>query len=246
MTSDTEMAGKRVAISGATGGIGRAIAQRFARAGAQLVLIDMNLEALKTASGEWTTAVALIECDQRHDAQIEAAAAAAGPVDIFVNNAGKLVRRPLLDMPFDEISDILATNIDGAIKMAIAMARRMVERRAGTIVNIASQHAFTGAANRGIYGASKAALVQFTKTAAVEWAPLGVRAFAVAPGPVASPMTTAAMQSKHYRRDMLAKMPIGRILEAQEVADLVYELSQPRMAAVVGHTVVADGGFCLS
>lgn len=244
--SDTEMTGKRVAISGAAGGIGHAMAQRFARAGAHLVLIDMNLAALKASAEDLGAAVTLVECDQRHDAQIEAATAAAWPVDVFVNNAGKLVRKPLLDTPFDEISDILATNVDGAIKMAIAMARRMVERKAGTIVNIASQHAFTGAANRGIYGASKAALVQFTKTAAVEWAPLGLRVFAVAPGPVASPMSAVAMQSEDYRRDLLRKMPIDRILESQEIADLVYELSQPRMASVVGHTIVADGGFCLS
>lgn len=167
-------------------------------------------------------------------------------MDVFVNNAGKLVRRPLLDTPFDEISDILTTNVDGAIKMTIAMARRMVARKVGTIVNVASQHAFTGAANRGICGASKAALVQFTKTAAVEWAPFGVRVLAIAPGPLASPMTTAAMQSEDYRMAILRKMPINRILEAQEVADLVYELSQPRIAAIVGHTVVADGGFSLS
>jgi NAD(P)-dependent dehydrogenase (short-subunit alcohol dehydrogenase family) len=236
----------RVAISGATGGIGSAVARRFRQAGAELVLIDLNQGALTALADELGGPVSTIVCDQRVDNAIAAAAAAAGVVDVFVNNAGIIIRKPLLDTSPAEISELMAVNAAGSIKMAIAIARGMAERSHGTIVNVASQHAFIGAANRGVYAATKAAIVQFTRTAAVEWAPLGIRVVGIAPGPVESPMTAEVMQSQAYREAVIERMPIGRFLNTTEIAETIHQLCGPNMAAIVGHTVIADGGGSLS
>lgn len=239
-------AGKTVAISGATGGIGRATAERFHKAGAHLVLIDLDRIALADLADRFGAPSRWICCDQRQPASIEETVEAAGAVDVFVNNAGVILRKTLLDMSIAEASELLSVNVTGSILMAIGMARNMATKQSGVIVNLSSQHAFIGARERGIYAASKAAISQFTKTAGVEWAPLGIRVVAVAPGPVVSPMTADAMKSEDYRRAVLARMPIGRFLETDEIAELIYQISQPSMAAIVGQTIIADGGASLT
>lgn len=236
---------RRVAISGAAGGIGRATADRFRREGAELVLIDQDAATLAELA-EALGGAEVVICDQRDDAAIEAAAHSAGPVDVFVNNAGVIIRKPLIETSLSEVSRLFEVNAMGSIKMAIAVARFMAQRGSGTILNVSSQHAFIGAAQRGIYAATKAAIVQFTRTAAVEWAPLGIRVLGVAPGPVASPMTADAMQSESYREAVVGRMPIGRFLETAEMADVIVGLCSPAMASIVGHTVIADGGGSLS
>lgn len=237
---------KIVAISGATGGIGRATAERFHAAGAGLVLIDLDRNALARLADKFGDGTRWLCCDQRQPQSIDETVAAAGAVDVFVNNAGVIVRKPLLDMTTAETSELLSVNVTGSILMAIGMARQMATRRSGTIVSLSSQHAFIGAKERGIYAASKAAISQFTKTASVEWAPFGVRVVAIAPGPVISPMTEDAMKSEDYRRAVLERMPIGRFLETSEIAELIYQISQPAMAAIVGQTIIADGGASLT
>jgi NAD(P)-dependent dehydrogenase (short-subunit alcohol dehydrogenase family) len=236
----------RVAISGAAGGIGGATAKRFHRAGADLVLIDLDEDAVRSLADELGPGTRWLVCDQRQPSAIEQTAEAIGAVDVFVNNAGVIARKPLLEMTTAETTDLLAVNMTGSILMATGIARRMAARGSGVIVNLSSQHAFIGAKDRGIYAASKAAVSQFTRTAAVEWAPHGVRVVAIAPGPVVSPMTADAMKSEAYRKAVLERMPIGRFLETDEIAEIIFQLAQPTMAAVVGQTIIADGGASLS
>jgi NAD(P)-dependent dehydrogenase (short-subunit alcohol dehydrogenase family) len=237
---------KTVAISGATGGIGRATAERFHKAGASLVLIDLDRIRLAELADGLGARTRWFRCDQREPASIEDTVEAIGAVDVFVNNAGVIARKPLLEMSIAETSELLSVNVTGSILMAIGMARHMAAKRSGLIVNLSSQHAFIGAKERGIYAASKAAVSQFTRTAGLEWAPLGVRVVAIAPGPVVSPMTSDAMKSEVYRKAVLDRMPIGRFLETAEIAELIYQLSQPSMAAIVGQTIIADGGASLT
>ncbi len=221
------------------------MARCFRQEGANLVPIDCNLAALELFAGALGGATTVV-CDQRIDNEIEAAAAASGSVDVFINNAGIIVRKPLLETSFSEISELVDVNAAGSIKMAIAIARGMAVRGAGTIPNVSSQHAFIGAAYRGIYAATKAAIVQFTCMAAVEWAPLGIRVARLAPGPVELPMTAEAMQSESYRQAVIARMPIARFLNTSEISELIVQLCSPAMACAVGHTIVADGGGSLS
>lgn len=234
--------GKRVAISGAAGGLGRAMAQRFAEAGASLLLIDRDLQALTRLAAELPDVAGVLVCDQTRAADVERAEHEAGTVDVFVNNAGITVRGPLEDMSYADLQKLVDTNLVGAMAMAIAIARGMLARGRGVIVNVASQLALGPAPGRTVYGAAKAGIVQFTRSAAAEWARRGVRVAAIAPGPVDTPMVAALKASPEATRKLLDTMPIGRLLTSDEIAGIVLLLASPAAAAVVGQTWVADGG----
>jgi NAD(P)-dependent dehydrogenase (short-subunit alcohol dehydrogenase family) len=236
---------KRIAISGAAGGIGSTTARLFHEHGASLVLMDANADALAALKAEFGTAQTIL-CDQRDQESIAQAVDATGTVDIFVNCAGIIIRKPLFDMTTDEITNVLSINLTGGILMAVGIAKAMAKQGSGIVVNLSSQHAFIGARDRAIYAATKAAITQFTKTAAVEWAPFGVRVIALAPGPVDSPMTAAVMKSDDYRKAVLDRMPIGRFLSTAEMAAIILHLCSPDMASFVGQTFIADGGASLT
>jgi 2-deoxy-D-gluconate 3-dehydrogenase len=248
MLADHAYAGKRVALSGATGGIGRQVAARFAALGAELVLIDRDGEALESMARAFPGARILV-CDQTDATQIAATCASAGVVDVLVNNAGIIIRKPLLEHTDADIDAILDTNLGGAVRMALGFARQMqvpAGGRGGVILNLATQHAFGGGAGRAIYATSKAGIVQFTKAAAVEFAPLGIRVVAIAPGPIANDMTASARTDAAYRAAVTDRMPIGRFLESDEVAAVIVSLCHDSMSAIVGATLLADGGGALS
>lgn len=248
MLADNAYLGKRVAISGATGGIGRELAARFSALGAELVLIDRNADALDGLARSFPGSLRLV-CDQTDPTQISATCASAGVVDVFVNNAGIIIRKPLLEHTEADIDAIFDTNMGGAIRMALGMARQMqvpAGGRGGVILNLATQHAFGGGAGRAIYATSKAGIVQFTKAAAVEFAPLGIRVLAIAPGPIANDMTASARNDTAYQSAVTDRMPIGRFLESGEIADVIVSLCHESMSAIVGATLLADGGGVLS
>ena len=121
----------------------------------------------------------------------------------------------------------------------------MVARGSGVIVNAASQIAFTGGPGRAIYGTTKAGIVQFTRAAAAELAPYGVRVVALAPGRTLTPMTAPVLEDPAYREQSLARIPAGRLGEAQEMARLALFLASPLADYVVGETLIADGGYVL-
>ncbi len=241
-----DFANQRVAISGAAGGIGSATARLFHARGASLVLIDSNAKVLAQIQNELGSAARTVVCDQSDAASIAKAVAAIGTVDIFVNCAGIIIRKPLLDMTTAEITNVLTVNLNGAVLMATGIARGMASQKRGVVVNLSSQHAFVGAKDRAIYAVSKAGITQFTKAAALEWAPYGIRVVALAPGPVESPMTAEAMKSGDYRTATLNRMPIGRFLNTEEMAMLILQLCSPAMATFVGQTLIADGGSSLT
>lgn len=245
MAHEAEFSGTTVAISGASGGIGSAIAARFAIAGARLVLIDRDEAGLAELSSCYAGSRS-IRCDQRKQDDIERTVREAGDIDVFVNNAGVIIRKPVVDMTPEEISEILSVNLDGSIRIATGVGRGMLARGRGVVLNISSQHAFVGARDRAVYAATKAAIAQFTRSTAVEWAPHGVRVIGLAPGPVESPMTIDALKSETYRRDVLARMPIGRLLSTADMAEIAFQLCRPALGAIVGHTVIADGGSSLT
>jgi NAD(P)-dependent dehydrogenase (short-subunit alcohol dehydrogenase family) len=238
-----DMTDRRVLITGAAGGIGRAMARSFSAHGATLVLADRNqtgLDELATSVGGNPPCLAY---DQSIPKEVEKLAAAAGPIDILLNNAGILAMSPLQEQSTEEITQLIAINLTGPILLATALAKGMIARGRGVIVNTASQLAFTGAMDRSVYSTTKAGLVQFTRTAAAEWARYGVRVVALAPGPTETPMIKEIIDTPEGRAQRLDKIPMQRFGTAEEMARLALVLASNLSDNVTGHTLVADGGY---
>ncbi len=238
-----DMTDRRVLITGAAGGIGSAMARSFSVHGATLVLADRN----QTGLGELATFVGgnppCLAYDQSIPEEVEKLAAAAGPIDILLNNAGILAMSPLQEQSTEDITQLIAINLTGPILLATALAKGMIARGRGVIVNTASQLAFTGAMDRSVYSTTKAGLVQFTRTAAAEWARYGVRVVALAPGPTETPMIKEIIDTLEGRAQRLDKIPMQRFGTAEEMARLALVLASNLSDNVTGHTLVADGGY---
>jgi NAD(P)-dependent dehydrogenase (short-subunit alcohol dehydrogenase family) len=236
LRDDLDFTGQRVLI--AANGFGAAMAAEFAAAGATLVLAD--IEPIADPPGAATH-----RFDQADAASIAALAAAAGPIDVLVNNAGMLVAKPLLDTAPAELRHLIDVDFVGVALMMQAFGAGMVARGRGVILNISSQTAFCGGEGRAIYAAAKAAVSQLTRGAAVEWGPAGVRVLALAPGRSITRMTTLTTQPAHGGDRGLARVPLGRWGTAEEIAKLAVMLCSPAAGYVTGETLIADGGFVL-
>jgi len=238
-----DMTDRRVLITGAAGGIGSAMARSFSAHGATLVLADRN----QTGLDELATSVGgnppCLSYDQSIPEEVEKLAAKAGPIDILLNNAGILAMSPLQEQSTEDITQLIAINLTGPILLATALAKGMIARGRGVIVNTASQLAFTGAMDRSVYSTTKAGLVQFTRTAAAEWARYGVRVVALAPGPTETPMIKEIIDTLEGRAQRLDKIPMQRFGTAEEMARLALVLASNLSDNVTGHTLVADGGY---
>ena len=239
-----DFSGKTVLVTGAAGGLGSRMARAFHAHGARVVLADRDRPRLAELAAELGD-TERHAYDQADPASVEALADEAGPVDVLLNNAGILHLGPFLEMTPDAIERMIATNLTGPILLARAVARGMVERRSGVIVNTASQIAFTGGPERAIYGTAKAGLVQFTRAAAVELAPHGVRVVALAPGRTLTPLTEEQLADPDHLAASLARIPAGRLGDAGEMARLALFLASPVADYVVGETLIADGGYIL-
>ena len=244
-SKDLDFTGRRVLVTGAAGGIGSAMAAAFAAHGGKLILADFDGEAVEKLAEELGGDAAFHQYDQGDADSIAALAAAAGPVDVLCNNAGMIQAGPFLEQSPEVIQRIIAIDLTGPMLVARHIGEGMVARGRGVIVNTASQLAFHGAATRAAYAAAKAGLVQFTKSAAAEWAPLGVRVVALAPGRTLTPMTAPFLGTEAQRREGLKHIPAGRYGNREEMAKLALFLASDAASYVVGATLVADGGYVL-
>jgi NAD(P)-dependent dehydrogenase (short-subunit alcohol dehydrogenase family) len=239
-----DFSGRRVLVTGGAHGIGAATAALFAAHGASVVLADRDVSAVEAHASalgaEWH------EYDQADPASIERLAAAVGVVDVLVNNAGILAVGPLLDMDAPTIRRVLDVDLVGVILLMRLVARGLVDRGRGAIVNVSSQLAFAGSGTRAVYSAAKAAVAQVTKAAAVEWGPHGVRVNAVAPGRTLTRMTEPFLRDPADRARGLEHIPLGRFGEPEDIARAVVFLASDAAAYVTGHTLVVDGGWILA
>lgn len=245
LARDIDFTGKRVLITGAAGGLGQSLAQGFARVGAELILADINSAALESVAASFDTPVAIHHYDQGDLDSMAALAASVGRVDVLINNAAVLLVEPLLDSDPETIRRVINVNLIGPMVLARHIAGPMVGRGDGVIINISSQLGFCGAAGRGVYATAKAGLAQFTKTASVEWAPYGVRVLAIAPGRLLTNMSTFLGRDDAAYKAGIARVAAGRYGTPDEIAKLVVVLASPISGYVVGHTLIADGGYVL-
>jgi NAD(P)-dependent dehydrogenase (short-subunit alcohol dehydrogenase family) len=238
---DLDFTGKRVLVTGAANGFGAAFCELLATHGATLVMADIEkapLDALADRLGAERHVF-----DQSNAASIAALAASVGTVDVLINSAGILIAKPLLETEDNDIRRLVDIDFIGVALLMRAFGAGMVAQERGVIVNLSSQTAFCGGENRAIYASTKAAIAQLTRAAAVEWGPSGVRVVAIAPGRCMTRMTQATAAPGYTGDRGLARVPLGRWGEAEEIAKLIVFLASDAAGYITGTTLVADGGY---
>lgn len=241
--------GRVAVVTGAGSGIGGAAAQALAGAGADVIVADIDRDAAAAVAGDIVRGGGKAEArgfDVRDEAAVEAMlaeiASTRGRIDVLVNSAGVSRRRAALELALADWEYVNAVNVTGSFLCARAAARRMSE--GGSIVNIASALGFSGGLYPNIaYQTSKGAVVNMTRALAVEWAPIGIRVNAVAPGWIDTPFLTNASGNPAVRASIEQATPLARIGAADEVAGAILFLASGASSYVTGHTIVVDGGF---
>lgn len=254
------LAGRVALVTGASRGIGRAIAVRYAEEGADLVLAATSLAGLQATRAEAEAAgarVALQAVDVADRAQVQAmvdgAVAAFGGLDVLVNNAGVYHAAPLLDTAPEDFDRVMQVNLYGAFHVMQLVLRHLRERGRGKVVNIASTAGKWGSMNQSAYNASKHALVGLTRCAAVELGPTGITVNAICPGFVETDMLASfgahsAITGQPFEQILAAgkaRMPLRRFLQPAEIAHLAVYLGSAESDGMTGQSLLLDGGMVM-
>ena len=249
-TQRFSLSGKTALVTGASKGIGREICRVLADAGADIAAVARDRDGLAEVKR-------IVEAMGRRCLTIEAdlatvegptnAARAAleawGAIDILVNNAGVTAIESILEAKVESWDWIMAVNLRAPFLLAQALAPRMIERRAGKIVNVSSQTSEVALHNHAAYMASKAGLNALTKTMTVEWAQYNIQSNAVCPTVIMTPMGEMVWGDPKIGDPMRAKIPLGRFGKVVEIADLVLFLASPASDLITGQSIFADGGY---
>jgi 3-oxoacyl-[acyl-carrier protein] reductase len=242
--SRREWAGRVVVVTGGSRGIGRAVVECFADQGARVFFTyHQNAEAARLVAS--TCGAQAIQCSQNDEAAIAAAVdqilAAAGTIDVLVNNAGVTSDAFLLLMPAEDWRQVIDTNLSGTFRWCKAVSRSMLKARKGVIINIASVAGLVGVPGQTNYAASKGGLMAFSRALAAELAGAGIRVNTVVPGFIDTDMT--AQVPREIRQRSLQQIALKRFGEPREVAAVVAFLASNAASYILGQTIVVDGGL---
>ncbi len=248
---EKSLAGKSALVTGASRGIGRAIALKLASLGAKVAInFAGNLakaqevkSAVEEIGGEAILVQGNVADFQTVQSIVNTVIEKFGTIDILVNNAGITRDNLLIKMSESDFDEVIATNLKGVFNCTKAVARLMMKQRAGRIINLSSVVGLTGNISQANYAAAKAGIIGFTKSTAKELASRNVTANAVAPGFINTDMTNVL--SDKIKEDLLKGIPAGRIGEAQDVANLVAFLASDQAAYITGQIIAVDGGMAM-
>lgn len=248
-----DLTGKRALITGSSMGIGYALAKGLAEAGAHLVLNARNAarleEAAETLRGDGfsvdTLAFDVTDADAALTA-VDAYEAEHGAIDILVNNAGMQYRAALEEFPAEAFDTLMRTNVNSVFYVSKAVARHMIKRGTGRIINIASVQSALARPSIAPYTASKGAVTNLTKGMATDWAKHGLNCNAIAPGYFDTPLNAALVADADFSAWLEKRTPAGRWGRVEELVGAAIFLSSPASTFVNGHTLFVDGGITAS
>ncbi|GEL76195.1 oxidoreductase [Tenuibacillus multivorans] len=248
-----ELKGKRAVVTGATKGIGRAIAMAYAEAGADVILIARSDEDLSQTAKQIEQdyqvnvdyiAASVTELDYiKHQLDI---LTGLGAVDILVNNAGMNIRSEALDVTEDEWQQIIDTNMKSALFLSKHIAKQMIDQnKKGKIISVSSVAGQTALRTGVIYAMTKAAIIQMTKTLSLEWGKYGINVNAIGPWYFPTALTEKLLQDEQYVQDIVDRTPMGRIGKLEEIAGPAVFLASDASNYMTGQTLMVDGGMTI-
>lgn len=245
-----DISGKTVLVTGASRGIGQAIAVTMADAGARVIAVASRVENLADTASQIKAIggqMSPLGCDQSSGQDIEDAVKKGldlyGGIDILVNNAGTIRRCPARDYSDEDWNAVLDVNLTGVFRFCRAIGGTMIDQGAGKIINIASLLSFQGGITVPAYAASKGGVSQLTKALANEWAAKNVQVNAIAPGYIATDNTAALRADEARNQSILGRIPTGRWGDPEDIAGAALFLASPASNYINGHILAVDGGW---
>ncbi len=242
-----DLSGRTALVTGASGGIGRAIAQALSEAGAKVALSGTRENVLEEVAGTLKGDTAIVPCNlsdaESVDGLVGRTEEAIGPLDILVANAGITRDKLLMQMKDEEWNDVLSVNLGSYFRLTKSCVRGMMKRRHGRIIGITSIVGVTGNPGQTNYCASKAGMIGFTKSLAQEVASRGITANTIAPGFIESPMTDVLPDNQ--KEALLGQIPAGRLGQGSDIAAAAVYLASNEAAYVTGQTLHVNGGMAM-
>lgn len=245
------LAGKRALVTGASRGIGQAMAMALAEAGADVICAsssangcDNTVEQIsKLGTVNVTQMYADLSDMQAVESMAEQALAQWGGIDILVNNGGTIFREPAVSFPLDAWQRVLTVNLDAAFLLSQKIGKAMINQGGGKIINTASMLSYSGGITVPAYTASKHAIAGLTKALANEWGASNVQVNAIAPGYIRTDNTQALQDDEKRSTEICARIPAGRWGETEDLKGAVVFLASPASQYINGHVLAVDGGF---
>jgi 2-deoxy-D-gluconate 3-dehydrogenase len=243
------LTGKVAIVTGAGRGLGRAMARALAEAGATVTVaartvaeLDSFVDEARAAGGQALACQTDITDEASVGRMVEATVETFGRVDVLVNNSGIVASTPLVEQSAAEWDQVLATNLRGTYLATRAVGRHLLAQRSGKVINIASNFALQGVANHAAYCASKAGVIAFTRSMAIEWARAGIQVNAIAPGYFATPLNAELRSDADTMAKAVRAIPAGRMGEPDELKPWLLLLAGGASDFMTGEVIVIDGG----